>query len=91
VLSATCAQIGEVAPYSAQILRFVKPILRPTGFSPRARHFNHRSRHFVRALPVELRMLLARRRNERTAVSHASSSFCAVVRISDVIKFVAPG
>src|SRR5258705_9047504 len=37
VVEYTCPQIGAVAPYSRQIFRLVKPILRPTQHSPRAR------------------------------------------------------
>ena len=36
VVSYMSPQIGWKTPYSAQMLRLVKPILRPTGFSPRA-------------------------------------------------------
>ena len=37
MLSYTHAQIGAKTPYSAQIVRLVKPTFRPIGFSPRAR------------------------------------------------------
>ena len=36
VVSYTKPQIGSRTPYSSQSVRLVKPILRPTGRSPRA-------------------------------------------------------